>query len=51
MLSAGTLKFGPNIKATDSYYDNSKDYCYENLIELIREKIIIPNAKQERKIK
>lgn len=21
MLSAGTLKFGPNIKVTDSYYD------------------------------
>lgn len=25
MLSAGTLKFGPNIKVTDPCYDNSKD--------------------------
>lgn len=30
MLSAGILKFGPNIKVTDPCYD-SNDYCYENL--------------------
>ena len=31
MLSAGTLKFGPNIKVTDPCYDDSNDCCYENL--------------------
>lgn len=46
MLSAGTLKFGPNIKVTDPCYDNSKDYCYENLTIKPGKYICVYNATE-----